>query len=406
MTKTHLHYTNTTPIMSWCSYKIKPRLERSKNQTAPLVLQIFISGKKAVIDLKITTLISEWDQASQTIRGKSDTTQQANFLLANIKAAIHNIQLDARLQNRELTIDIFKDAFLNRSSREDFLQYFAKELQQRYQSGIILHSTYKAQRNTLHHLQTYYKNISFSEINHQFLEDLHRKLHLHFTAHDKRTGNTGSYHTNSIFGHFKVIKTYLRLAARAGIKFQDPFQTFKVSRGLGRIIYLNPQELNKMVTAWRNHEFKGSDHYSLSVFLFACYTSLRISDIKKLNHQDIFQGHIIIRPQKTQRTGKVVRIPLNNVSREIIQGREGTIFQYLAEQKINKHLKGIAAILGINKNISMHVGRHTFATEFLRRGGQIHVLQKIMGHSDIKTTMIYTHLNDEHLEQQMDIMND
>jgi len=400
------HYTNTTPIMSWCSYKIKPRVERAKNNSAPLVLQIFIHGKKAVIDLKITVHIPDWDTQQQILRGKTQLTQQTNFLLQDIKATIHNIQLDYRLQNKELTIEAFKDAFLNRSSRQDFIHYFAQELHNRYASGIIQHSTYKAQNNTLHHLQAYYKSIPFSNINHAFLEDLHRKLHLHFQQHDKRIGATGNYHTNSIFGHFKVIKTYLRCAERHGIKFTDPFKTFKVARGMGRIIYLSPSELQSMVSAWRNQAFKGSDHYALAVFLFACYTSLRISDIKRIRHDDILQGHIIIRPVKTQRSGKIVRIPLNSISREIIQGREGIIFQYLAEQKINKHLKGIAAMLGINKNISMHVGRHTFATEFLRRGGQIHVLQKIMGHNDIKTTMIYTHLNDEHLESQMDIMND
>jgi site-specific recombinase XerD len=54
----------------------------------------------------------------------------------------------------------------------------------------------------------------------------------------------------------------------------------------------------------------------------------------------------------------------------------------------------------------MHVGRHTFASEFLRRGGQLHVLKDLMGHSDIKTTMVYVHLDTTHARSQMNLMDD
>lgn len=406
MTKAPIYYTNTTPIMTWCSYKIKPRKERATNNIAPLILQVFINGRKTVIDLQIQVDITQWDAVRQEIKGKTDHIRAQNSLIAEIKAYIIIIQQQYRLQNKVLTTAEFKDTFLNRSSRQCFIQFFATELEARYKSGEIQHSTYRAQKNVLTRLQIHMPTLSFSEISHATLQQIQLYLHKHFTQLDHQLGQAQGYHTNTIHNHFKTIKTYMLLAQRKGIKFQYPFEHFKMQRGSGRIIYLNQYELNKLLHAWRNNVFHGTQHYSLCVFLFSCYTSLRISDIKALRHTDILQDHIVIRPQKTHRTGKVVRIPLNTISKELIQGREGQIFNAITEQKINIHLKSIAAMLGIDKRLSMHVGRHTFATEFLRRGGQIHVLQKLMGHNDIKTTMVYSHLDDQHIVQQMSIMDE
>ena len=58
-------------------------------------------------------------------------------------------------------------------------------------------------------------------------------------------------------------------------------------------------------------------------------------------------------------------------------------------------MKDIAIASGIRKNLTMHVARHTFATEYLRRGGHVHVLKELMGHSKINTTMIYVHVDSD-----------
>ena len=62
------------------------------------------------------------------------------------------------------------------------------------------------------------------------------------------------------------------------------------------------------------------------------------------------------------------------------------------DQHINDELKKIMAVLKIQKKVSFHVARHTFATSFLRAGGQVEKLQRLLGHSDIKQTMIYAHI--------------
>jgi site-specific recombinase XerD len=400
------HYTNATPIMNWCSFKFKPRTDRKIGDRCPIIIQVFISGKKTVLNTGISVQLNLWDAENQLIKGRTPEVHDANMVLAEAKAAINRIQVEFRLAQKTLTIEAFKDAFLNRATRDCFIIFMLREIEARYHAGTISAGTFKHHRNVCTRLRSHYPTLPFSIITAATLEDYHRYLHKYFTDQDKQAGLPTGYHTNTIHGHFKVIKTYLKIAEQRNIKFQWPFHGFKVSRGSSRIVYLSAAELKSMLTAYTSSAFKGTEHYSLTVFLFACYTSLRISDIIRLSPADVVQDHIVIRPQKTKRTGKVVRIPLNNVSRMLIQHRGDAMFRAITEQKINKHLKTIAAILGITKNISLHVGRHTFATEFLRRGGQVHVLQKIMGHNDIKTTMVYTHLEDQHLTSQMQIMDD
>lgn len=77
------------------------------------------------------------------------------------------------------------------------------------------------------------------------------------------------------------------------------------------------------------------------------------------------------------------------------------MFETVSDQVTNRTLKEIAANAGIRKNLTTHVARHTFATQFLRKGGHVEVLQKLMGHEKIATTLEYTHVDDDRLREEM-----
>jgi len=103
----------------------------------------------------------------------------------------------------------------------------------------------------------------------------------------------------------------------------------------------------------------------------------------------------------SQKPNKLQRIPLNKsaqlfISDKIlfkgIYGEEVLFAGNYSDEFINRELKDICKIAGINKSVSFHVSRHTFATNFLISGGKIEVLQKLLGHSKIETTMIYVHI--------------
>ena len=83
----------------------------------------------------------------------------------------------------------------------------------------------------------------------------------------------------------------------------------------------------------------------------------------------------------------------------------GHIFTMEADQTINKKIKDICGHAGINKKITFHCGRHTFATIFLQEGGSVEVLQQLLGHTDINETMKYVHILPNRIEEQMNVFN-
>ena len=81
------------------------------------------------------------------------------------------------------------------------------------------------------------------------------------------------------------------------------------------------------------------------------------------------------------------------------------IFPVISNQKINKYLKQIASICGIDKNITFHSARHTFATTItLCNGMPIETVSKMLGHNNIKTTQIYARVIDSKVSSDMQVL--
>ena len=92
-------------------------------------------------------------------------------------------------------------------------------------------------------------------------------------------------------------------------------------------------------------------------------------------------------------------IPIHPFALKLTNQERGPLLPMISEQKINENLKKISYELKINKEISMHWARHTFATRFLRHGGRIEVLQQLLGHDSITTTMKYVHVDNQDMKQ-------
>jgi site-specific recombinase XerD len=148
------------------------------------------------------------------------------------------------------------------------------------------------------------------------------------------------------------------------------------------------------------------------IFLFSCYTGLAYADVKKLKRTDIVDGidggkWIISRRQKTDITA---RIPLLQPALDIILKYAfypqctGTncVLPVLTNQKMNAYLKEIADCCGINKSLTYHIARHTFATTItLSNGVPIETVSKMLGHRNLKTTQHYAKILDNKISHDM-----
>jgi len=140
----------------------------------------------------------------------------------------------------------------------------------------------------------------------------------------------------------------------------------------------------------------------LAKFLFSCFTGLRISDNQNMDEESIVDGKLKFNAIKT---GKYQTIKLNAVAIKLLEQCPEILTEKLSDQHLNRILKDICNILGIKKKITFHYARHTFATNFLRQGGKVEVLQKLLNHSDLKETMIYVHILQEQLDEEIMLLD-
>jgi len=362
-----------------------------KSGMCPLYVQVFINSERKRIPLNINVQPKDFDKKRGLIRNTMAKAPDYNLILKKSLGDINQIAINYRLQNKKLSIKSLMDEINDPTSQIDFLKFFEHKLNTQKSLEKIRLSTFKQQRATLCKLKKFQESILFSELSSDLLDRF-----VFFMK--KKMGNNDT----TVAVAMKNVKKYLHLAKKSGITTPLDFKDIKVRATKGSRTFLDGEELKK-IFRYYNSEFINSSHKSvLKKFLFSCFTGLRISDIQKLKQDDYFENYIIFIAQKTN---KIQKIPLNKTAQNFIN-TEGTLFDDdFRDQTINDYLKDIARICGIKKRVTFHVGRHTFATQFLIIGGKVEVLQKLMGHSKMETTMIYVHIVDTQKEDQISQMD-
>ncbi|MGF7043035.1 site-specific integrase [Mucilaginibacter lappiensis] len=193
---------------------------------------------------------------------------------------------------------------------------------------------------------------------------------------------------------------------------KDPFLGFRTKRNEVVPIVLTGDELTRI----RNKQFdtKRLNHVR-DIFLFSCYTGLAYSDVYKLRITDITIGidgdkWIITTRQKTNSS---TRLPLLPNALAILDKYKdypkclttGTLLPTLSNQKMNSYLKEIADVAGINKKLTFHTARHTFATTItLTNGVPMETVSKMLGHKSLKQTQHYAKVLDVKISKDMKLL--
>jgi integrase len=154
--------------------------------------------------------------------------------------------------------------------------------------------------------------------------------------------------------------------------------------------FLSQEELSKLYhSPTRYEEVKNA-------FVFGCFTGLRFVDLFNLKFTDIKEGRLIVKQQKTQ---EVISIMLNETALEILKNQreknKDNVFNITSYDYWKKVVKKIIKDAGIEKNITGHCARHTFATLCITQGVDIFTTSKLLGHANVTTTQIYAKLIDK-----------
>jgi prepilin-type processing-associated H-X9-DG protein len=352
--------------------------------TSALYIQIFLNGVQKRIPLNLYVRLIDFDLVKQRVKTKAANHKDQNLLIEQSLASINTIEVNYRLSNENLTIESLLYEYNNPTSRIDFIKFWEKEMEHQKLTRDI--ATYNQQMGTLRKIKKYKNNIFFYELNKVFYE----KMIGHFQKVEKNGEQT-------MFTLKKNFKKYLHIANDKGIHTALSYKDIKTPRPISKRTFLDSTEINKLYEYYNSTYINETLKSILGQFLFSCFTGLRISDSQAITLDNII-GNVLVFTAK--KTGKFQRIQLNETAMAFI-GSDRVFEKSFSEKHLNAELKVIAKTCGIKKNVTFHVARHSFATNFLMCGGRVEALQKLLGHSSIRETMVYVHIVDSVLDSQI-----
>lgn len=204
----------------------------------------------------------------------------------------------------------------------------------------------------------------------------------------------------SVLDYCNRLNFALNKAVKDGILTDNPFKKLDRSERVAVVktkrCYLTIDEVKAMIDT----DCKTNKAVKMA-FLFSCFCGLRCSDIKKLKWGDIKndgeQTKIIISQQKTK---EPIYLPLSAAALNWLPAREGktansNVFVLPSPSSIENAVRRWAAAAGIDKHVTFHTARHTFATMMLTLGADLYTTSKLLGHTNIQTTQIYAEIIDQ-----------
>lgn len=393
--------TNNLSILFWL-YRSKVN---SKGE-APIYLRITYQQERKNLSTGFYILPDRWDKAKGCVKGIKEDAVQINSYISRTRTTLMEYFNDM-LKERDINLDILVDRFfgrdLNNMTLMELVESHNKDFEARVGTDYAF-STFEKydilRRKLLAFIPHKYgkKDIRLKDISQKFLAD----FDFYLKVNDKNEHNTATK-------YLKNLKKIINMAVVNKWLEENPFQGYKSSYKDVDRVYLTQTELDNIA----GKVFKlGRLSLVRDMFLFQCYTGLAYSDMAKLTAGHISPGidgnkWIITRRKKTDVRAAIPLLPIaeellskyDNGSNDISR----PLFPFYAIQKFNSYLHEIADVCGINKNLTSHVGRRTFATTIaLANGIGLETISKILGHTSTKITSIYAVVTDHKVSQDME----
>ena len=378
--------------MAQFSFKYAPN--KTKKKDKPVVIQIVFSRTvRRTVPTGVYVSEKQWDAANERVVNHPGAAL-INLELAKRKKALQELEVSALQSGQPFTL-AYLDSVLHpdRSVSKEpdagpcFTDYMYKAIIR--QTGMKL-STVQDQLKTHQRFSRCFPGLLFKDFNYTTLAEFERCC---FAAGLARS---------TVAKHHKNLKKYLSLAAKEGVYAyapgKHPYDKLKVQRVKGNRAFLTQKELELLETV------PLPSHLEIyrKMFLFICYTGLRISDFMRLDASLMEDDVLVLRPLKTENSSSAeVHLPLKVLfggKPYRIWESEGFDFPCKAkgfELRFNAMLKLIARQAGIQKKVSAHVGRHTFLTHVAMKSGNVFTVMALGGLRKIDTAMGYIHLAEQ-----------
>ena len=395
--------------MSRSTFKILFYANKSKekNGIVPIMGRVTINGTQSQFSCKRSIPLDKWDVKGNCAKGRSKEALQINRELDNIKAQI--IKHYQHLSDREafVTAEMVRNAYQGFGSEyETLLSAFDKDianLKKRVGKDRVA-STFWAMQRSRNDVEEFIKShyrrtdISMLELTPEFIKEFSVYL-----------SNDRGLASGTIWQRCMWLKGVVLRAHYNGKIPRNPFAQFHISPNCKEREYLTEEELKTVIT----HEFEDKDlSFVRDIFVFVCLTALSFVDVKELTTDDIVEVNgdkwIV---SKRHKTGipfqmKLMDVPLQIIDRYRHLQEDKLVFGKMNYWSMCKKLKKVIAACGIEKQISYHCGRHSYATMALSNGMPIESVSRVLGHTNIVTTQIYAKLTTEKLNRDLTMFGD
>ena len=392
----------------------------NKKGEAPIHFRIIKDRKISYVTSEIMLHQTHWDEKKNRVNSKNKKSGRLNSILANKFAEMQDKALEFQTVTKSVTSRMLKEAVYGKKPTDFFT--LANEIVEAYESENKIGTHDKCQ-SIIKKLEKYMKrsSLSFQDITVDFLG-----------AYEKHLRQVLKNKTNTIHKDLKFIRLVFNKAYRQGLieHHVNPFLNYELRQEKTNRSYLTEEELQRIEDLKILPFMPSKLELHKDMFIFSSYAGgIRVSDILQLQWEDFDGSHLHFTMKKTSEQLSV-KIPpralaiLNKYKhKESIS--QDFIFPMLpaglnkddhraldtaisgATAYINKNLKVLAVFCKINKPLSFHISRHTFATRALIKGMSIDKVSKLLGHSTIKQTQPYAKIVNAELDKAMDdIFND
>lgn len=382
------------------AHKGKP----NKSGRVPILMQLTIGQQTCHISTKQNILPEKWGDGKPIGHTRED--QAITAVLEEIRTKAYNKFLQLQAQNINVTPERLKQALLGKDQVQPrgYVEIFDQWLVEYSKMVGITTSKRTLDKYILvrNRLQDYIasqlgvKDISLEEVTPKFLSNFDNYLRVEY--------NMANNHAMKIR---QKLRTIYKVAIDNGWVSKNPFSTVKIHFDPVERDVLTKSELAALIQT--DMVFDRLEKMR-DVFVFACFTGLAHCDVAGLTKENIITdeaGQVWLKTHR-QKTSEVVDIPLLEIPQLIIKKYEGMkelngkLLPTLTNSCSNLYLKEVAVRCGINKTLTFHMARHTFATTVtLSNGVPIESVAKMLGHRNIRTTQIYAKVIKDKLAEDM-----
>ncbi|HTG65509.1 MAG TPA: site-specific integrase [Flavobacterium sp.] len=385
-------------------------LRKSKvnaHKQMPIYQRITINGRRFDVSTGLYIEETRWSSEGYKIKGNSEEARIINGRLDMLRAAVYETEKKLFMSQLEITFESFKNEYQGKKTRDRMLIPIFEEHNRKMKELIGLEfaaGTYERYETSLRHTKNFLlwkyneSDIAIEKIDHAFITEYEFYL-----RSERKCAN------NTTVKYIKNFHKIINQCLANGWLDKDPFVNYKskVKEVIRQFLDENEIEeiINKDLYIERLEVVR-------DIFIFSCFTGLAYIDVKQLSQDNIAMGidgekWIFKDRQKTEITSK---IPLLPIALEILKKYENhplcinqnRLLPIMSNQRMNSYLKEIATLCKINKDLTFHIARHTFATTVtLTNDVPIESVSKMLGHTSIKTTQHYAKIVDKKISNDM-----